>query len=180
MPRKHSLKAEQFWAFYDRLLGVLAGIAAVVVVLLTLAVTMDVLMRYALNMTYVGLFEISEYSLLWMTFLGAPWIMRKDGHVRVDLVLVFLGQKQRERLNLIASVLSAIILLILTIVTARLTFNDWLTGFELSSGILEPPKWPLEIIIPVGFALLTVQLLRMSHDYWKKLCNNSTNKEPSD
>ena len=161
-----------FWGVYDKVINFLMAISAVLIIFITLAVAADVLSRYIFNVTYVALFEISEYSLLWITFLGTPWIMRNNGHVRVDLVVSHLGKKQRTIMNFVASVICTLMLLLLFIISARLNLNDFLTNYALT-GILQPPKWPLEIIVPIGFLLLALQMLRMTHESWVDLKNLS-------
>ena len=49
--------------------------------------------------------------------------------------------------------------------TARLTINDYMNHFVLAT-ILNPPKWPIEIIIPFNFVLLFIQAIRHSVTYF--------------
>ena len=159
-----------FWDVFDKFNNVLMAISAILVLLVTLAVAVDVFSRYIFNVTYVALFEISEYSLLWITFLGTPWVMRNNGHVRGDLVVSHLRKKPRAVLNFVASIISTITLSLLFVISARLNIKDFLTNYAMF-GILQPPKWPLEIIIPIGFFLLALQMLRMTHGNWVELKN---------
>lgn len=154
--------AERFWAIFDRTITILMIASGVIILLDALAVTIDVLMRYAFSITYVGIFELTEYSLLWMTFLGAAFIMRNNGHVRVDAVTNLLNPKNGAILNVIGSIISLFILMVMTFYTAKLTLHDLQTCFTLS-GILRPVKWPIEIIIPIGFFLLFIQLLKNTY-----------------
>ena len=154
---------KKIWAIFDKTIIVMMAISAVIVLFDALAVTIDVLIRYAFTKTYAGLFEITEYSLLWMTFLGTTWILRNNGHVRVDLVIDMLPQKPKAILNAIGSILSVFLLLALTYYSAKLTLHDYRTSFTLS-GILRPLKWPIEIIIPFGFLLLSIQSLRNTYE----------------
>ncbi len=149
----------KFWTVFDRTIGVMMAVSSALVVLIAIAVTFDVLMRYLFSKTYAGLFEITEYSLLWITFLGAPWIMKNNGHVRVDLIVNKLRPRKRALLTIIADFISIFLLLTMTWYTAGLTFHDFRTSFTLS-GILMAPKWPIEIIIPIGFFLLLLQVVR--------------------
>ena len=175
---------ERFWAFFDKTITLMMLISSVLVLLDALAVTIDVLMRYVFSITYAGLFELTEFSLLWMTFLGAAFIMRNNGHVRVDAVISLLNPRHGAIMNVIGSMISLFILIVMTLYTAKLTLHDFQTGFTLS-GILRAIKWPVEIIIPIGFFLLFLQLLRntyrqladlkvMSRE--KQIPSNSSNK----
>jgi len=160
---KANMKAgERFWNIFDRTVTILMIISAILVLLDALAVTVDVLMRYAFAITYTPLFELTEFSLLWMTFLGAAYIMRNNGHVRVDALTNLLKPRHAAFLNAVASLISVFILMVMTWYTAKLTLHDFQTNFALS-GIIRALKWPIEIIIPIGLIMLLLQLLRNTH-----------------
>lgn len=156
--------AKRFWAIFDKTITILMGLAAALVVLDALAVTFDVLLRYSLGITHVQLFEIVEYTLLWVTFLGTAWLMKNDGHVRVDLVVKRFPPGQEVILKTAASILGVMLLGFVTWYSAKVTLQDLQTGFTLS-GVLRPPKWPIEIIIPIGFFLLLIQSARNTYGH---------------
>lgn len=173
--------AERAWAIFDKTVTALMVLACALVIFDTLAVTVDVLLRYSLGITYTGLFEITEYSLLWMTFLATAWLLKNDGHIRVDLVLTRLHPRHRTILNSIASIICAILLGVITWYSVRLTLYDYQTGYTLAS-ILEPPKWPIEIIIPAGYFLLFIELLRKTYGHltsWKALSQGEQKQSDS-
>ena len=159
---------DKFWKIFDSTIAVMMAVSSALVVLIAVAVTVDVLMRYIFSKTYAGLFEITEYSLLWITFLGAPWIMKNNGHVRVDLIVNKLPPHKRAWLTIIADFISIFLLITMTWYTAGLTLHDFRTSFTLS-GILMAPKWPIEIIIPVGFFLLLLQVARHARQHVKDM-----------
>ncbi len=72
---------------FDRLNGVLAVMGATLLILVMLSVSYNVATRYFFRFSTPGMFEIWEYSLLYMTFLGAAWLLRREGHVSMDIVL---------------------------------------------------------------------------------------------
>jgi TRAP-type C4-dicarboxylate transport system permease small subunit len=168
---------KRFWAVFDKTIVILMAMSAALVLLDTVAVTVDVLIRYFFGKTYAGLFEITEYSLLWMTFLGTTWILRNNGHVRVDLLITLLPQKPRAVVNVVASVISVLLLVAMTYYSAKLTLHDFNTSFTLS-GVLRPLKWPIEIIIPIGFLLLTIQLSRNAYELLMDLKAIRTVRDP--
>jgi C4-dicarboxylate transporter DctQ subunit len=160
---------EKFWAIFDKTILVMLFLSAALVLFDTLAVTVDVLVRSAFGITYSGLFEIIEYTLLWITFLGTAWIMRQGGHICIDLVANRLNPRYRVILNAIVTTISVILLAGITWYCIRLTMHDLRTNFTLAS-VLHPPKWPIEIIIPIGFFLLFIQSARNTYGFlmnWK-------------
>ena len=169
---------ERFWVMFDRAITIMMIVSGVLILLDALFVTIDVLMRYAFSITYIGIFELTEYSLLWMTFMGAAYIMRNNGHVRVDAVINLLNPKKGAILNIIASIISLFILMIVTFYSAKLTLHDFRTGFTLS-GILRPVKWPIEIIIPIGFFMLFLHLVRNASKQFESLKAMSRGQQSS-
>ena len=160
---------EIVWAIFDKIVTALMVLGAALILLDTLAVSFDVILRYSLGLTWTGLFEITEYSLLWITFLSAAWILKIDGHIRVDLLLDRLSPRRKAITNSVASIICLILLGILTWYSARLTLNHYQMGTYISS-ILQPVKWPIDIIIPIGYFLLFIVLLRKTYGYltsWK-------------
>ena len=152
----------RFWAAFDVTLTTMMGLAAAILVIDMLAVTIDVLLRYSLGITYTGLFEIMEYTLLWMTFLPTAWLLKIDGHIKVDLLIERLDPRQKAMLNIITSIICIFLLCVLIWYGTRLTVLDVQTGLYLST-VLTPVKWPIEIIIPIGYLLLLIELLRKTY-----------------
>ncbi len=157
--------------FFDKLNDISGGITATLLVLVALAISVDVLLRYILGITFSGLFEISEFSLLWIAFLGAAWLLQKDGHINMDLILTHVKPKARAMTNIITYGVSTILFGMLTGYGIMVTWQDYQTNFIMGT-VLAPPKWPIELIIPIGSFLLFIQLLNKTYAHvlnWKAL-----------
>jgi len=157
-------KTERAWSIFDSTITVLMGLAAALIIFDMLAVSVEVILRYFFTISISGLFEITEYSLLWITFLATAWILRNNGHIRVDLVINRLNPRRRAGLNIVSSIICIFLLVLITWYSVGITIHDFRTGFTQST-VLEPVKWPIEIIIPIGTFLLLVQLLRNTYGY---------------
>jgi TRAP-type C4-dicarboxylate transport system permease small subunit len=102
-----------------------------------------------------------------MTFLGTTAIMRQNGHVKMDSITGSLSAKNEALLNVISHSICILIAAIMLYYTVKLTLADYQASFILAS-ILNPPKWPIEIIIPIGFFMLFLQLIRNTRDFLKR------------
>ncbi len=149
---------------FDQALNLLALLAVVLIIFIMLAVGTDVVMRYFFGKPMIWVGEISEYSLLFITFLGAAWLLKKEGHIKMDLVLNRLGPRAQATLNLITSIISAIVCLIIVFYSARATLEAFQTGYFLAAA-LDVPMGPLLLIIPIGTFLLFIQFLRRGYGY---------------
>ncbi|MGB9886425.1 MAG: TRAP transporter small permease [Moorellales bacterium] len=131
------------------------GACGILVIVDTLAVSTDVLVRWLAGKTWAGLFEIVEYSLLWLAFLGLPWVTRKRMHVRVELLASRISPHRRAVLEGVATACSLLALGITLWYTFAQTLVDFLTKATVAT-VLVPPKWPIEVVIPVGLAVAIV------------------------
>lgn len=68
-------------------------LAAICIVLMALLVTVTVVSRFFFGNPMTALFEFSEYSILAITMLAAPLLVRTDTHIKMDLITEFLGKK---------------------------------------------------------------------------------------
>ena len=151
---------------FDKVVDAMLLISGAIILFATIAVVQDVIIRKAAAFTWAPLYEILTYSLVWMTFLGTTAIYRDDGHVKLDSFLQMLPKRAQTLIHFLTSCAVALLCLLLVFLTARLTVWDYQNNFQLAT-ILNPPKWPIEIIIPINFALLFIQAIRHSVRYFK-------------
>ena len=149
-------------AIFDKALTVMMIMAALIIVFDMLGISVDVLLRYSIGVTWPALFEISEYTILWMTFLSAAWILRINGHVKVDLLLTRMSTRNRSVANTIIYIICTLLFVFILWFTLKLTVADYQTGFFYPS-VLTPPKWIIEMVIPFGCFLLFVQFSRLAY-----------------
>lgn len=144
---------------YDKAVDVMLLGAALLIILDALAVSQDVIIRKFFDFTWAPLYEIITYTLVWITFLGTTAILRAHGHVKMDSVLGRFPVRTQALINFITSCAVMVLLVGIIFYTVRLTVSDYQRHFILAT-ILNPPKWPIEIVIPLGFLMLFVQVIR--------------------
>ncbi len=176
---KRSMSLKDKWlikgaSVFDRILGVFFFLGAIILAFIMLAVCWDVIARAVANKPLPWVLEFSEYSLLFMCFLCAAWVLRNNGHVISDLLLVRLNPKKQAFLNTLTSILGAVICAILTGFGTYVSLEKlWAGSFQPTA--IKPPDFPLFIIIPIGCSLLSIQFLRRAFDHyriWKNGANN--------
>lgn len=153
------------WLF-DKLVDALLFVAGVIVFLQTVWISQDVIIRKAFDWTWAPSFELLTYSIVWMTFLGTAAIYRDRGHVVMEAVTQRFPPKVQNLVGMITTCAIALLLAFLLFFSARLTIQDYLNNFTLAS-VLTPPKWPIEIVIPISFLLLFVQAIRHCVTYYR-------------
>ncbi len=154
---------------FDSILDVLVVLGAAILTFIMLAVCWDVIARTVAGKPLKWVLEFSEYSLLYMGFLCTAWVLRKERHVTSDLLLNTLSPKNRAFLNTITSILGAIICVVLTWYGAKVSLDKLRMG-AFQPTPMQPPDFPLFIIIPIGSCLLSIQFLRRAYNnlgIWK-------------
>lgn len=160
----------------DRITGFLASLAACLIIFVMLAIGVDVVMRYFFGSPMLWVQEVAEYSLVYMTFLGTAWLLGKEGHVKMDVLLNQLGPRIQLIFNVITSFVGAIICAILTWFGTELVWEFFQKG-SYEATILEPKSYYLYVVIPLGTFLLFFQFLRRAFRYLEPSIKKETRRE---
>ncbi|MBW2609295.1 MAG: TRAP transporter small permease [Deltaproteobacteria bacterium] len=152
----------RFWRVFDFLLSFLAIMGMCIMTAMMLAVCWEVLSRYFLGRGTEWVIEFCEYALLYITFLGAAWLLKREGHVEMDLITIRLKQKMQTTIKGIVSILVAILCLLFTWFGSIVTLDHFRRGLHQPTAV-GPPDFPIFAVIPIGFFLLFVQFLRKAY-----------------
>jgi len=155
---------EKAGTIFDRIIDALAGRAGVLVIGIMLVMCYEVVMRYFLNRPPAWAVEVCEYMLYLLAFLGAAWLLKLGGHVRVDIVLGRLNPKAQTWLNIATSAIGVIICLVIAWYGGESTIDHFQRGIPVVKT-LKIPKAPLLAVIAVGCFLLSIQFLRQTYGY---------------
>lgn len=145
----------------------LAAVGAAIFVFITLSICAEVVLRYGFNSPLSWVVEVSEYALLWMTFLATAWVLREGGHVRVDILMQLLSPAALRVCGLLSAGSGIVASLILVVFGANATWTAFVRGSFKSTG-LDIPTWMVVIIIPVGSLLLLLRFLRLFVEYYRR------------
>jgi len=157
----------KFSSFFDRTIVALGMLGVFILIFLLVFTNYEVVARYLLNKPAAWSLEIIEYSLLYLTFLGAAWLLKEEAHIKMDIVLEHLRPSVQVWLNIITSAIGAISCLIVTWYGVTACWGLHQSG-QYFAAYLEPPKWIIIGIVPVGTFLLFIQFLRRTYGYVKR------------
>lgn len=152
--------------FYNGLIRLFAWLACALILIVTLLITYSVGVRFFLNNPIAWITEITEYTLLYITFLGAPWLLEQHGHVRLDLVLNMLSKKYSNLLEILSNVLGAVISIVLTWYGFWTVLDLYQRGITVIN-ILKIQKYIIIMIIPISGFLLTIGFLKLTYNLVK-------------
>jgi TRAP-type C4-dicarboxylate transport system permease small subunit len=144
---------------WDRLIDALAFAAALLLGAMALHISYDVVLRYFFNAPTSWSNDLSEYSLVWATFLAAPWLVRRGGHVRIDILCERLSPGAGRILAAAVAALAAGVCAIGAWQTGLETWDYYRRGIMLAK-VWAVPQWLPYAAMPIGFALMSVEFLR--------------------
>ncbi|MEW6449447.1 TRAP transporter small permease subunit [Leptospira sp. severe_002] len=117
----------------------------------------NALMRYTIHYSSNAWLEIQWYMFGAMFLLGAGYALKYDEHVRVDVLFSKMTPKQQAWLDVFGGIFflmpMAVIIGWLSIPMVINSFRIWEHSND-PGGLL---RWPIKIVIPIGFALLAIQ-----------------------
>jgi TRAP-type C4-dicarboxylate transport system permease small subunit len=144
---------------YDRVIDALAIAAAAGLAAMALYVSYEVAARYFFGMPTNWTNDLAEYTMVWATFLLAPWLVRTGGHISIEILVATMPPKTRRAIAVFVELAAAS-------VCAIACWQTWLTTADVfARGLMIAKTWsvPLHLLylpIPIGFGLMAVEFLR--------------------
>ncbi len=146
-------------AVFDHAVSAGAALAAALLVAVMVITTVKVVFRYGFREGLLGVDQISGTMLLYVAFLGAAWVLRRDEHVTLDLVIGALVPAVRRRLLILSSSLGAAVCLVLALFGTLEMISSLERGIRIPAEI-EMPRAINLAVIPLGCLFLGLEFLR--------------------
>ncbi|WP_158591736.1 TRAP transporter small permease [Oceanobacillus halophilus] len=133
-------------------------IAATCIFLMLLSIVYGVFSREVLNAPVIWTNDFAGYLMVYSVFLAAPWILKHDGHVKVDLILGILKGKVLKFMNCVIFAVSAIASFIFFWYSLKVTLSSYSRGVVLLDNI-PWPEYLLLLPLAIGTFFLTIRFL---------------------
>jgi len=156
MARKITQVFDSFVQNASHVFVVLAGVQIVLMVFIT---TYGVVMRYFFRRPEPISYELCTIFLLWTFILAISAVERLDQHICADIFIQYAPKSVR---NFLKNLLTPFLGLIFSVV---LTWQGWRVAMyslkvnERSFSVWAEPLFPIKILIPICYGLLTLVLL---------------------
>jgi TRAP-type mannitol/chloroaromatic compound transport system permease small subunit len=146
-----------FSRIVDRLNEWVGRLAAWAVLLACVISAGNASSRYLFSISSNAWLEIQWYLFSAIFLLGAPVTLKLNEHVRVDIVYMSVGERGRLWIDIIGFICFMLpATAILTYMTWNFIDQSWLQQ-EISANAGGLIRWPVKLMMPVGFGLLTLQ-----------------------
>ncbi len=141
----------------DRLNDAIADRVSWALLAAVLICSANALLRYAANRGSNAWLEIQWYLFAALFMLASAHTLRRDEHVRIDVLSARLTRRARAWLDLFGFI-AFLMPVSLLIVYYGAPFA-WLSlrGGEMSANAGGLPLWPVKLLVPLGFLLLALQ-----------------------
>jgi len=141
----------------DRINEKVGVVCNVLVLLACLVSAVNAMIRYAFSMSSNGWLELQWYMFALIVMFGASYTFRRNEHVRVELLYLYLSERGQLWLDLIGTLF---FLIPTCLLLAYLSWPFFMQSYSVgeyspnAGGLL---RWPIKFVIPAGFVMLALQ-----------------------
>jgi len=117
----------------------------------------NAVMRYAVNWSSNGLLEIQWYLFSAIFLLCSGYVLLNNEHIRIDVVAGRLSPQAQNWIDVFGIIA---FLLPMALITLSLSWPVFINAWDSGEGSPNPGgliRWPVRLLMPIGFLLLTLQ-----------------------
>ena len=149
---------------YDAVLYGMAIIAACLMTAMMVVITLDVILRNLGYQSSAHFFTFTEYALLVIPCMGAPWLAREKGHIYVEILLMALSPRLRAWMTVLVGLACIGVCLVIAWYGFDVTLRDYLQN-EKDVRSMDFPRWMVIGFIPLSFFMMAIEFARF---LWKR------------
>ncbi|HUP98451.1 MAG TPA: TRAP transporter small permease subunit [Usitatibacter sp.] len=113
--------------------------------------------RYAFDLSSNAWLEIQWYLFAAIVMFGASYTLKVNEHVRVDILYTHLTERGKEWLDLVGTALFLVpSMLVISWYSIPFFLQSWQVQ-EISGNAGGLIRWPVKVLVPVGFFLVALQ-----------------------
>lgn len=113
--------------------------------------------RYLFDYSSNGWLELQWYLYSGFFLVGAGYTLLRNEHVRIDIISSRLNPRMRAWIDLLGGIFFLMPMAIIIMVLSWPVFTKSLALTEYSPNAGGLLRWPVKLMIPVGFFLLAIQ-----------------------
>lgn len=133
------------------------GINIFIAFAMMLVVMYSVIMRYIFNLPVRWAAEVSEYMMVALAFLALAYVQHERKHITIDFLYTKQTEKTKIILDVVTSLCALAIFVLLTWASWGFAMKAYYAGFVSDAAAL--PLFPPRLLVPIGAAVLCLQLL---------------------
>jgi len=146
---------------FSRLIDALServGRLAIWLVLIVVVISAgNAVSRFAFNLSSNAMLEIQWYLFSAIFLFCAAYVLKKNEHIRIDVVAGRLSARAQNWIDVFGFL---VFLLPMALIIAYLSWPVFMNAWHTGEGSPNPGgliRWPVRLLMPIGFALLILQ-----------------------
>ena len=117
----------------------------------------NAMVRYAYDQSSNAWLEVQWYMFAVIVMFGAAYTMKRNEHVRVDIIYMVLSRRGQLWVDILGTL---VFLLPTCAILAWLSWPFFMQSYDVLEGSSNAGglvRWPIKLVLPVGFALVALQ-----------------------
>jgi len=127
------------------------------VLIMTVISAGNAVVRFTVNYSSNGLLEIQWYLFAAIFMLCSPYTLQKNEHVRIDVLSSKLSPRGLAVIDIIGTLFFLLPMVIVVLWLSLPLVADSFHINEMSANAGGLIRWPVKILLPIGFTLLALQ-----------------------
>jgi TRAP-type mannitol/chloroaromatic compound transport system permease small subunit len=124
---------------------------------MTVISSANAVVRFLFNYSSNGLLEIQWYLFAAVFLLCSPYTLQKNEHVRIDVISGKFSARGLAIIDIIGTIFFLLPMVVLVLWLSIPLVADSIKISEMSANAGGLIRWPVKILLPIGFFLLALQ-----------------------
>ena len=127
------------------------------VLVMTIISASNAVIRFVFNYSSNGLLEIQWYLFAAVFLLCSPYTLQKNEHVRIDVISGKFSARGLAIIDIIGTLFFLLPMVVLVLWLSLPLVAESMKINEMSANAGGLLRWPVKILLPIGFTLLALQ-----------------------
>ena len=127
------------------------------VLVMTIISSANAIVRFTINFSSNGLLEIQWYLFAAIFLLCSPYTLSKNEHVRIDVLSGKLSPRGLAVIDIIGTLFFLLPMVVLILWLSLPLIAESIRIGEMSANAGGLIRWPVKMLLPIGFTLLALQ-----------------------
>lgn len=127
-----------------------------IVIFMVLMAFLQVILRNMFDMGIIWGDILLRHLVLWVGFIGASLATKNNKHINIDVFKRLHKGLSKRIINLIINLIASFVAAYLAVAAWRFVMDEKEYAIVIFNEI---PVWPFQIIIPIGFSLMSVRFI---------------------
>lgn len=127
------------------------------VLVMTIISSANAVVRFIFNYSSNGLLEIQWYLFAAVFLLCAPYTLQKNEHVRIDVLSGKLSPRGLAVIDIVGTLFFLLPMVVLVLWLSMPLIAESYRINEMSANAGGLIRWPVKVLLPIGFTLLALQ-----------------------